>query len=558
MNLFKLASDQLSQLISDAYAACVAEGSLLPGAPGGSVDIPKDLSHGDLASNFALAASKTAKMPPRAVAEALCARINLEGSYFRGAEIAGPGFINVRYSELWYQAVADAVTQLRDKYGRVDDGAGKRVMVEFVSANPTGPMTVGNARGGVLGDTLAAVLDAAGWEVTREFYLNDAGNQIDVLGRSLEARYLQQLGQDIEFPEDGYHGDYVSDFARSYIEKQGGSLLSKPVEERRSALAAYVLPQNVAVMERDLARYGISFDNWFAESSLHESGYVAETVELLKARGATYEKDGALWFKGTDYGLEKDEVLCKSNGFFTYYCVDIAYHRDKFEKRGFDTVIDVLGADHHGHTLRFKAGMAALGIEPSRLSFVLMQLVRLMRDGEVVRMSKRTGKAITLSDLLDEIDRDACRFFFNMRQPDTHLEFDMGLAVRSDSENPVYYVKYAHARICTMLSLLEEEGFSAGEGIDASLLTHDAERELLRQISMLPEEVHAAARDYEPSKINRYLIELAARFHRFYNACRIREAEPDVRSARMGLCAAARQTLRNGLALLGIDAPVKM
>ncbi len=554
MNLIQLAMNDLSARVSAAYARCVAKGELPDGAAAPTAEIPRDVSHGDLCTPFALAAARTLKRPPRAVAEAIVENLELENSFFASASIAGAGFINVLYAPKWAGAVLKAVEQEGGAYGHLDEGAGKKVMVEFVSANPTGPMTIGNARGGVLGDTLASLLAADGYEVWREFYLNDAGHQIDVLGKSLEARYLQALGKEAEFPEDGYHGDYVGDFAGQYLAENGDSLLALEPEARQKALVDFVLPQNVEAMRRDLKRYRITFDRFFAESELHESGYVDETIDLLTKRGHTYEQDGALWFKSTAFGSEKDDVLRKSNGFYTYYAVDIAYHRDKFERRGFDTVIDVLGADHHGHTVRFRAGIAALGIEPERLQFVLMQLVRLTRDGEIVRMSKRTGKAITLSDLLDEIPVDAARFFFNLRQPDTHLEFDMGLAVQQTQENPVYYVQYAHARICTMLDLL---GDTAGE-VDAALLEQPTERELLRHIAQYPEEISQAARAYEPSRINRYAIELAARFHRFYNACRIKEAEPDLRNARLALTLATRRTLRNALELLGIDAPTKM
>ena len=559
-NLIQTAKDNLKDIIQAAYEKAVSEGVLPSGALVSDVESPRDPSHGDWASGFALASAKVLGKPPRVIAEAVAARALLDGSYFSSLEIAGPGFINARLSEHWYTAVLDDIAAQRDTYGHVDVGRGRRVMVEFVSANPTGPMTIGNARGGVLGDTLASVLSAAGYDVWREFYLNDAGHQVDLFGRSLEARYLQALlGEDAcVFPEDGYHGDYVKDIAKAFIEVNGDQYVSRSEAERRSALVAFGLPQNVARMEHDLNRYRITYDRWFAESSLHESGYVQKTIDLLKEKGCTYEKDGALWFRATDFGGDKDDVLIKSNGFYTYYAVDIAYHRDKFVERSFDTAIDVLGADHHGHALRFKAALLALGIEESRLRFVLMQMVRLIRDGEVVKVSKRTGKAITLSDLLDEISVDAARFFFNMRPSDTHLEFDMGLAVRQDPDNPVYYVQYAHARIASLLKTLLGEGYPVPDTADLSLLCEPAERELIKALAGYPEEIRLAARDFDPSRINRYAVELAGAFHRFYNAHRIKGSDRPLAEARLVLTTAVRQVLRNALGILSIDAPEEM
>ncbi len=562
MNLIQEAKEQLASLVHAAYQACVSAGTLADAAPYPVVEIPKDRSFGDFSTTFAMQAARALKLSPKAIADAVVTHLQLDNSFFTNASVVGAGFINVRLADVWYDRVLAAVMALNTNYGRINVGNGQKVMVEFVSANPTGPMTIGNARGGVLGDTLAAVLDMAGYTVSREFYLNDAGNQVEVFGQSLEARYMQHLqGEEaVIFPEDGYHGEYMKTLAADFAAQEGDKFLSVPSEQRREALIAFGLPRNIAQMKTDLSRYAITFDTWFAESTLHQSGYVQETIDLLTERGHTYELDGALWFKASAFGCEKDDVLRKSNGFYTYYAVDIAYHRNKFFTRGFDTCIDILGADHHGHTLRFKAGMAALGLAPDKLRFVLMQLVRLLRDGDVVKMSKRTGKSITLSDLLDEIPCDAARFFFNMRQPDSHLDFDMGLALREDSENPVYYIQYAHARITTMLTLLAGENASATGDAQrpAALLTHELERALLRQLALLPEEIRLAARDYEPSRINAYLLELANAFHRFYNAVRLKGAEPDVLRARMDLCAAVKTVLKNGLTVLGITAPDAM
>ena len=570
INMVQNAKDQAAALAMAAYQAAVADGTLpqaeVKTAP---VEIPKDTANGDFTTTFALAASKALRQPPRNIAQALLDHMDLAGSYFASAEIAGPGFLNFRLNDSWYAAVCEAVESEGAGYGTADHLKGQKIMVEFVSANPTGPMHMGNARGGVLGDTLASVLAACGADVTREFYVNDAGHQIDKFAHSIEARYLQIIrGEDaVPFPEDGYQGEDIKDLARAYYEKNGDKLLDVPEAERQEALAQFGLSINLPKMKTDLERYKIHYDNWFYESSLHESGYVKETVDLLAERGWTYEKDGALWLRTADILRDhyrrqgkkeadiekldlKDDVLRRANGFYTYFAADIAYHRNKFAVRGFDKVINIWGADHHGHVARLKGALDALGLNGSeRLDIVLMQLVKLLRDGEVVRMSKRTGKAISLSDLLDEVSVDAARWYFNAK-PDTQMEFDLGLAVREDSENPIYYVEYAHARICSLLRALAE--------VDMSLLSGEAERALLKQIAQFCEEIKLAARDYDPSHINRYLQELAACFHRFYTACRIKGEEPAVRDARLKLADDTRIVLRNGLKLIGVDAPEKM
>ena len=563
-NLIEKAKTQAGELINAAFRRAVETGEL-PDAPAlnGSIQIPKDTSNGDYAASHAMAAAKALHMPPKKIADILCANLELEGSYFGKAEVAGPGFINFFLTSHWFAAVLDAVAAEGSDYGRADKRTGEKVMVEFVSANPTGPMTIGNARGGVLGDTLASVLDMAGADVYREFYVNDAGNQVDLFGKSIEARYIQLLkGEDaVEFPDNGYHGDDIKALAKLIAEKDGEKYLDMPSEERCRIFVEFALPYNINRMKDDLHRYRIDFDNWFLESGLHESGYVAETVDILVQSGLTYEKDGALWLKNTELGADKDEVLRRSNGFYTYYAVDIAYHRNKFVERSFDRVIDVWGADHHGHAIRFAASMKAeaLGLRDRKLDFLIMQMVRLVRGDEIVKVSKRTGKALTLSDLLDEIGVDACRFFFNAK-PDTHLEFDLDLAVRQDSENPVYYVQYAHARICTLLAAMAADKHAVPDvsAIDVSLLTDEHELDLIKQLAVFPEEILLSARDYDPSRINRYLIELAARFHKFYNACRIKDAEPGVLEARLVLCACVRRVIANALGILGVSAPEKM
>ena len=551
-NMIQSAKDSINDILARSYQKASQAGLLPAGAElSGTVEIPKDNLNGDFAANHAMAGAKQLHMAPRKIAEALIANMELEGSWFSSVEAAGPGFINFRLADSWYADVLKAVTSQGDDYGRSNEGQGRKVMVEFVSANPTGPMHMGNARGGVLGDALASVLDRVGYNVWREFYVNDAGNQIEKFANSIDVRYQQLLlGEDkVEFPEDGYHGDDIKELAKLFRESHGDGWLNLPTAQRHEAMAKFGLERNIPKMKSDLLRYGIKYDQWFFESSLHESGYVAETVDKLTQRGYTYEKDGALWLSTSQILREhyakagksqeeierldlKDDVLRRANGFYTYFAADIAYHRNKLEQRHFDKVINVWGADHHGHVARLKGAMDALGLDGDRLDVVLMQLVKLTRGGEVVRMSKRTGKAISLTDLLDEIPVDAARYFFNSR-PESPVEFDLELAIRQDSENPVYYVQYAHARICTLISALAAEGHQVPDSADVSLLSGPEEKELIKQLAALPEELHLAARDYDPSRLNRYVTELAARFHRFYTVCRIKGAEPDIQAARL-------------------------
>ena len=578
-DLIDAAKKSIETLLHESCRRAAEKGQLPAGAElSGTVEVPKDPANGDFAANHAMSGARALRMAPRKIADALVENLDLAGSWFASAEAAGPGFINFRLSPAWYADVLRAVQSAGADYGRSDEFAGQKVMVEFVSANPTGPMHMGNARGGVLGDTLASVLDRAGAQVWREFYVNDAGNQIEKFANSLDARYKQLiLGEEaVEFPEDGYHGDDIREIARRFREERGDGWLNRPDGERRAELARFGLDINLPKMKSDLARYGIQYDQWFFESTLHESGYVAATVDELTARGWTYESEGALWLASSrimadelrragksEADIEKlslkDDVLRRANGIYTYFAADIAYHRNKFAVRGFDRVINIWGADHHGHVARLKGALDALGIDPDRLDIVLMQLVKLMRDGEVVRMSKRTGKAISLGDLLDEIPVDAARWFFNAR-PETQMDFDLGLAVREDSENPVYYVQYAHARICSILRNLAEDGHSVPDAalIDAALLSTPQEREVVQQLAELPEEILRAARTLDPSRINRYVTELAARFHRFYNTCRIKGEQEDVLNARLLLADCVRSVIANCLGILGVHAPTQM
>ena len=580
-NMIQSAKEQVAALTAAAYEKAAAAGALPAGAEvKATIEIPKDTSHGDYASSFAMAGAKALHMAPRAIAQIIVDHLELEGSYFDKVEIAGPGFLNFTLGAKWYGDVLAAIENEGTDYGSTDEGKGEKVMVEFVSANPTGPMHMGNARGGVLGDTLANVLKRDGCDTWKEFYVNDAGNQVHKFAVSINARYMQIiLGEEnFEFPEEGYHGSDIKELAQAIYGMHGDSWKDLPEDERLEKMAEYGLSVNIPKMKADLRRYGIEYDQWFMESELHNSGYVEETVQMLTEKGWTYEKDGALWLDTTallkakflqegktqeqvDKLDLKDDVLRRANGFYTYFAADIAYHRNKFAVRGFDKVINIWGADHHGHVARLQAALDGLDLDGSnRLVIVLMQLVNLLQDGKPVRMSKRSGKAIALHDLLDEISVDAARYFFNSRSSTTPLDFDLDLAVRQDSENPVYYVQYAHARICSLIANLAAEGESVKKAveIDAAVFADPAERALIKALSQLPDEIHLAAKGYDPSRINRYLVSLAGDFHRFYNACRIKGEERAVLAARLKLADSVRSVLANCLTLLGVSAPEKM
>ena len=580
MNMIQNAKDQVLDLTVSAYQKAAAEG-LLPqdAAVTPSVEIPKDTANGDYTTTFCLAAAKALKKNPRQVAQILMDHMDLSGSYFTSVEMAGPGFLNFRLGNKWFRDTVACVEQEGAAYGCNDALKGQKIMVEFVSANPTGPMHMGNARGGVLGDTLASVLQKSGADVWREFYVNDAGNQIEKFAKSLEARYLQIIkGENaVEFPEDGYHGDDIRELAQAFYDREGEKYLDCDQKTRHDALARFGLDNNIPKMQRDLARYGITYDQWFFESSLHESGYVADSVQALTDLGYTYEKDGALWLHTSrilaenlkkagksDADIEKlglkDDVLRRANGFYTYFAADIAYHRNKFAVRGFDKVINVWGADHHGHVARMKGAMDAIGLNGNDLDVVLMQMVNLMRDGQPVRMSKRTGNAITLTDLLEEVPIDSARFLFNMHDAGSGIDFDLDQAVKTDNDNPVYYVQYAHARICSILKKMESEGvqFAGAEQVDATLLTEPSEMDLIRMLAAFPQEIVMAAEKYDPSRINRFVIDLASAFHRFYGSCRIQGADSAVQQARLALCIGVKNVIFNVLTMFKITVPEKM
>jgi len=554
---------QITKVIKQALQKAVETGNL-PEIEVNEInlEVPREKQHGDFATNIAMQITRQAKKAPRQIAEDLINHMNLEGTFIEKVEVAGPGFINFYLKNLWLYEVIPAIEAEGEDYGKVNIGNGQKVMVEFVSANPTGPMHMGNARGGALGDCLASVLEWAGYNVTREFYINDAGNQIEKFGRSLEARYIQLLkGEDaVPFPEDGYHGEDIIDHMKEFIQLEGDKYLNVPSEERRQVLVKYALEKNISKLKSDLENYGIKYDVWFRESSLYENHEVEETINYLKEKGYTYEDEDALWFKATEFGAEKDEVLVRNNGIPTYFAADIAYHRNKFITRGFDKVIDIWGADHHGHVARMKGAMKAIGCDPERLEIIIMQLVRLFRNGEVARMSKRTGRSVTLSDLLEETSKDAARFFFNMRQAGSHLDFDLDLSVSQSNDNPVFYVQYAHARICSIIRLLEEEGYKVqpASEINTSLLVQPEELELLKKLAELPEEIKLSAVTMEPSRMTRYLLDMAALFHSFYNACRVKVEDEQLMMARLKLIDCIRIVLKNVLHMLGISAPEKM
>ena len=561
--LVEQSTANLRTLIIEAIGKAITAGQLpSEPIPDFTIEVPADRSHGDWATNVAMVSAKAFKLAPRKIAEAVASHIVLDNSYFKSCEIAGPGFLNFFLNEQFYVDVVKEVIAEGDNYGHSDFGQNKKVMIEFVSANPTGPMHMGNARGGALGDCLASVMSAAGYDVWREFYVNDAGNQIEKFGNSLEARYLQMyLGEEnVPFPEDGYQGEDIKDRAAEFAAINGDKFIHVDSHIRQQALIEYALPHNIEKMQKDLKKYGITYDQWFLESTIHKNGELQETIEELTKRGYTYEKDGALWYKATEFGSDKDDVLVRQNGNPTYFAADIAYHRNKFVKRGFDLCIDIWGADHHGHVARMKGAMEALGLDSSKLDVILMQLVRLTQNGEVVRMSKRTGKAIQLGDLLDEVPVDSARFLFNMRAANSQMEFDLDLAVKQDSQNPVYYVQYARARICSLLKALAADGITPYPCTDEELrlLTAPAELELIRHLSAYTSEIIEAAKDYDPARITRYVITLATLFHKFYDACRVKGDNPHLTNARLTLCIATSTVICNVLNMFKISTPESM
>ena len=578
--LVKQAIAELRTAIMDAAGRAVADGEF-PAVPLSdfNVEVPANRDFGDYSANAAMAWARDLHCAPRKIAQALIDRMELCDTFFERCEVAGAGFLNFYLRSSFNACIIQDILEKGDSYGRSDYGRGKKINVEFVSANPTGPMHMGNARGGALGDCLASVLDFAGYDVSREFYVNDAGNQIAKFGLSLDIRYQQLfLGEDaVQLPEDSYHGEDIIERAKEFAAVNGDKYMSASEQERRQALIDFALPKNIAAMKENMAKYRINYDTWFLESTLHNDGELEETLNIMRDKGLTYEKDGALWYKNKEVlaaklreqgkseeeieRLElKDEVLIRTNGNPTYFAADIAYHRNKLQIRGFDKAIDVWGADHHGHVARMKGALDAIGCNGDDLDIILMQLVRLTRDGEVVRMSKRSGKAITLVDLLEEIPIDAVRFLFNMREPGSQMDFDLDLAVEQSSQNPVYYCQYAHARICSILRKLASEGVEPRECTipELALLTAPEEKELIKHLSGLTDEIIASAKNYDPAKITRYAVELATLFHKFYNACRVGVEDESLMQARLSLCLCVRTVLRNVLTMFSISVPESM
>lgn len=559
--MVKEVENKLNEAIALAVEKATQSGDL-PEAemPKFIIEKPADKKNGDFSSNIAMAGARAYHQAPRMIAEAIVKNFSLDGGYIDRCEIAGPGFINFYLSDKYYSDVLKDIVSSGDNYGRSDYGEGKKMLVEFVSANPTGPMHIGNARGGAIGDCLASVLDAAGYDVQREFYINDAGNQIEKFATSLEVRYLQECGKDVELPEDAYHGEDITVHARNFYSEVGDKYAECDSKERRDALVAYALPKNIAGLEADLGKYRIKYDKWFRESTLHNDGSVQKIIEALKEKGVTYEQDGALWFKASEFGNDKDIVLIRANGIPTYIVPDIAYHYNKLVTRGYDKAIDVLGADHHGYIPRMKAALTALGLDADRLDIVIMQMVRLVRNGETIKLSKRSGKAITLNTLLEEVPIDAARFFFNLREPNSHFDFDLELAAKQSSENPVYYVQYAHARICSIIKKATDEGIGVTTPSEEALnrLNSSEERDLISHLASLTDEIIGAAKSYDPARITHYVIELATLFHKFYNAHRVVSDDKELTEARLFLCTAVKNTIKNILVMLKVDVPESM
>ncbi|MBC2721581.1 arginine--tRNA ligase [Desulfosporosinus sp.] len=560
MSLYENIKTKITNQLIEAANKAKAVGELsFEELPSFVLEEPRERQRGDLATNLAMVLTKQAKRPPREIATALIKHMETDGTWIESSEIAGAGFINFRLNPLWLTGVIDEVLKAGERYGHVDIGKGQKIQVEFVSANPTGLLHMGNARGAALGDSLASLLSTAGYEVTREFYINDAGNQIHNFGLSLEARYLQQLGQDVPFPEGGYHGEDLIDTVKGLITKVGDKYLSVEPGLRREFLVRYALDEKMRNIRETLQDFGVEYDVWFNEQSLHDSGAVRSTMEDLEKKGYIYEKEGAHWLKSTQFGDEKDEVVIRSNGSPTYFAADIAYHRNKFD-RGFNRVINIWGADHHGHVARMKGAMSALGYDSDNLQIILMQLVRLIQNGEIVKMSKRSGQYITLRELMEEVGKDAARFFFNLRDPDSTVEFDMDLAKSQSSENPVYYVQYAHARLCSILRQAEELGDLGTPPQEKDLIRLDSteERDLLKKMADLPSEIIVAARLMEPHRLARYVLDLAGLFHTFYNSQRVLVDDEGLRRARLSLVRAVKQIVGNVLGILGVSAPERM
>ena len=554
-----LIRNQLLELLKNAIAPLLAEDQKADVLSSVDLEIPKVAQHGDYASNIALALARVLKRKPREIAEQIVANLEDPHAILDHTEIAGPGFINFFLkADAWKQILLEILAQ-PDSYGRQDLGKGKRVQVEFVSANPTGPLHIGHGRGAATGDVLAAILAACGYTVEREYYINDAGNQMDTLGRSLYYRYQQLLGSDIAFPEGHYQGAYMRDLAGEFLEVHGDQYRQAPLEEVLDRFTRFAGDRILDGIREDLQAFGITFDVWFSENSLHDRDLILRTIEDLQANGHVYEQDGAKWFRSTAFGDEKDRVVIRANGVSTYFASDLAYHKDKFD-RGFDLVIDIWGADHHGYVPRMLAGAEALGRARSDLRIILVQLVNLLRGGNPVAMSTRSGEFVTLREVIDEVGRDAARFIFLTRRSDSPLDFDLETAKLQSNDNPVFYVQYAHARLCSVFEVARERGMALNDRPEAllDLLTAPQELALMKLLGEYPEVVANSARFLEPHRIPYYLYELVSTFHSYYNQNRIIGEDLELTRARLVLATAIRTVLRNALELLGVSAPEKM
>ena len=547
--------DTLTEAIVAAAKSAIADGVFPEGElPKVVLEVPPQKEFGDFATNFAMQSARVFHKAPRQIAEELVKRI--EGDWLDHAQIAGPGFLNFYLKGNVLYDSFQKILEAGDNYGQLPQKDAPKIQVEYVSANPTGLLHVGHGRGAAAGSALVNLLRAAGFPVESEYYINDAGNQMNNLARSVNARYLELLGRQVEFPEDGYHGQDIIDTAQRIIDKEGDKYLSMSDEERLAIFKDLAYVEKLATLKEDLAAFNVTFDNWFSERTLHPEA-VKAAVKILQDNGSIYEQDGALWLKSTAYGDDKDRVVIRDNGVPTYLAADIAYHHNKYE-RGFDRLINIWGADHHGYVCRVKAAMDALGHDSDKLTVLLLQMVALYRGGELVKMSKRTGQSVTLNELLEEVGTDAARYFFLMRSLDSQLDFDLDLAKKKSNDNPVYYIQYAHARICSIFRQAEENKLAVGTKPELSLLTDESELDLIKKIEEYPEEIERAARDYAPQRIARYSYDLASAFHSFYNRCRIVGVEEKLAEARLALVQVTAHVIRHSLGILGVSAPEQM
>ncbi|MGM0901429.1 MAG: arginine--tRNA ligase [Bacillota bacterium] len=556
MNVVEQVQTKLKEEIKAAVIkAGLAEEAQIPDAV---LELPKDKAHGDYATNMAMQLARVAKKAPRKIAEELVESFDKNKASIEKIEIAGPGFINFYMNNSYLTDLIPTILNVGDRYGESTVGNGEKVQVEFVSANPTGDLHLGHARGAAVGDSLSNVLAKAGYDVSREYYINDAGNQINNLALSVEARYFQALGEEREMPADGYHGVDIIGIGKKLAEEHGDKFAKMSDKERFDAFRQYGLEYELEKLKQDLAAFRVSFDVWFSETSLYQNGKIEKALEVLKEKGHIYEEDGATWFRSTTFGDDKDRVLIKQDGSFTYLLPDIAYHQDKL-KRGFEKLINIWGADHHGYIPRMRAAIQALGYEGDTLEVEIIQMVQLYKNGEKMKMSKRTGKAVTMRDLIDEVGLDATRYFFAMRSSDTHMDFDLDLAVSQSNDNPVYYAQYAHARICSILRQAEEQGLAVDTNADFSLVGAEKEVDLLKKLGEFPQAVAEAAQKRVPHRVTNYIFELASAFHSFYNAEKVLDAEQKERTAaRLGLIKSVQISLKNALDLIGVSAPEKM